>query len=316
MAKEGKIIPFRPEKQKHPKRIEDMTIEERVICYLDFASMPENKLYNTSCFKRELNVTDADIFNYRKKLEDELSMRPAEKRDFLIKQVIKPLLKKYGFTTGGLDWHRETGDSYIIIHLQNSHFNDIANGVSFRFHISASKKDEIREKLSNQWMYNQMTCSLSSSDFLPYCGMLSAFYAGDWYQIDGYKDYLPTDTPIEDICSQIGEDFDKYILPELSTVQSYEEFMNLRAQKLKRYEEKEIRLFKYYYAAQQTTAECSGSGYISLVKLCKEMKLSVDDVKSHLEWCDVCRKNFRFTKYDAKEIAIKAAKAVSDNKPR
>lgn len=283
-----------------------MTIEERVKRYFDLVSMPQNPPYDKSGFMRELNITEDDIFNYRKKLEDEVSMKPTEKRDILIKQVIKPLLKKYGFSTGGLDWRRETDDAYIFIHLQNSQFNSIGTGVRFRFHISASKKEKIVEKLSNQWIYNQ-ACHLAPSDFLPYCGMLSPYYSGDWYKIDGYKNYLPTDTPIEDICSQIGEDFDKYVLPELSAVQSYEDFLNLRTQKLKRYEEKEIRLLKFYHAAQLSTTAYGESVFPSLVDLRKKLELTVDDITSHLEWLDICREHHYLTK-DAKELAIKAAK--------
>ena len=98
--------------------------------------------------------------------------------------------------------------------------NDIYTGVSFRFHISAVKKDEIRDKLSNQWIYNQ-TCDLRQFAFLPYCGMLSPYYSGDMYTIDGYKNYLPSDAPVEEICRQIGVDFEKYILPEHCKVQCY-----------------------------------------------------------------------------------------------
>lgn len=285
-----------------------MTIEERVKRYFDLASMPQNLPYDKSGFMRELNITEDDIFNYRKKLEDEVSMKPTEKRDILIKQIIKPLLKKYGFSTGGLDWRRETDDAYIFIHLQNSQFNSIGTGASFCFHISASKKDEIREKLSDQWIYNQFTTELKSFNFLPYCGMLSPYYSADWYQIDGYKDYLPTDTPIEDICSQIGEDFDKYVLPELSAVQSYEDFLNLRTQMLKRYEEKEIRLIKFYQTAQASTTSYGESVFPRLVNCRKEFGLNIDDITSHLEWLDICREQHYFTKCDAKELAIKAAK--------
>lgn len=284
-----------------------MTIEERVIRYFDLASMPENLPYDTGRFKRELDITDDDINNYREKRENELSLRPVEKRNIVVKQVIKPLLKKHGFSTTGTDWYRETDNSYIIIHMQNSQFNSTATGACFCFHISASPKDEIEEKLSNQWMYNQ-AYELKQFAFLPYCGMLSTYYAGDWYQIDGYKDYLPTDVPVEDICRQIGEDFEVYILPELSAVKSFEDFLNLRMQKLKRYEEKEIRLLKYYYTAQQNALVYKSDVYSSLAKRRKELKLSSDDIASHIGWLDICRKNSPFTKVDAKELVIKALK--------
>ncbi|MDE6128567.1 MAG: DUF4304 domain-containing protein [Lachnospiraceae bacterium] len=284
-----------------------MTKEERVIRYFELASTPEYLPYDTGDLRKELNITEEDISGYRQKLESELSYRPVEKRDIVVKQVIKPALKKCGFSTSGLDWRRETEDAYIIIHMQNSQCNDIANGAGFRFYISASKKDEIREKLSDQWMYNQ-GLDLKQFDFLPYCGMLSPYYSGDMYKIDGYKDYLPTDTPIEDICRQIGEDFETYILPPLCALTSYEDFQKLRADKLKRYKDKEIRLLRYYHAAQTNACELSGIGYHMLVNLRKVLELDVRDIESHLEWLTICRENSRFTKLDATELAIRASK--------
>ncbi len=127
-----------------------MTKEERVAYYLDLASMPENISKDTGKWMQELGISDEDVFDYRQKLENNLSMKPVKKRDILVKQVIKPLLKKYGFSTSGLDCHRETDDSYIIIHMKNSQFNDINVGVRFTFIINAVKKSEIREKITNQ----------------------------------------------------------------------------------------------------------------------------------------------------------------------
>ena len=282
-----------------------MTTEERVIRYFDLASTPEWMPYDTSDLREELGITEDDIGEYRQKLENALSLKPAEKRDMVVKQVIKPALKKRGFSTSGLDWQREIEDAYIIIHMQNSQFNNIVDGARFRFHISASKKEEIREKPSNQWMYNQGH-DLKQFDFLPYCGMLSPYYAGDMYKIDGYQNYLPTDTPVEDICRQIREDFETYILPPLCAAEAYADFEKLRAGRLERYQEKEIRLLQYCHAAQAAATETSGIGYISLMRLGKELKLDAGDIESHLEWLAVCREHSRFTKIDAAEIAIRA----------
>lgn len=282
-----------------------MTKEERVIRYFDLASTPEWLPYDTSDLREELDITEDDIREYRQKLESGLSLRPVEKRDMVVKQVIKPALKKCGFSTSGLDWRREIEDAYIIIHMQNSQFNDIVNGARFRFHISASKKEEIREKLSNQWMYNQGH-DLKQFDFLPYCGMLSPYYAGDMYKIDGYQNYLPTDTPVEDICRQIGEDFETYILPPLCAAAAYADFEKLRAGRLERYQEKEMRLLQYYHAAQAAVTEVSGIGYSRLVQRGKELELNTGDIESRLEWLAVCRENSPFTKIDATETAIRA----------
>lgn len=257
-----------------------MTKEERVIRYLDLASMPEYLPYDTSSIMKKLDILPADVDNYTQKLVSELSLKPTEKRDIVVKQVIKPLLKQYGFSATGLDWHREIDDSY---------------------------KDEIRKKISNQWIYNQ-ECELNQFNFLPYCGMLSPYYSSDMYQIDGYKNFLPTDTPVEDICRRIGEDFEKYILPELCAVKSYEDFLELRTQKLERYKEKEVRLLLFYHAVQGCASEWSGRSYDRVVELRKELELNAEDIASHLEWLDICRENSAYTKLDAKAIAIKASR--------
>lgn len=284
-----------------------MTIEERVIRYFDLASMPENLFYNTDHLKQELDISEDDIESYRKKMENELSMKPVEKRNIVVKEMIKPLLKKFGFTTKGVDWYLETDDSYVIIHMHNMQFSSIITGGCFRFHISVSPKNNIKEKINNQWIYNQ-GYELKQFDFLPYCGMLSPYYHGDCYQIDGYKDYLPTDVPVEDICAQIGKDFGEYILPELSRVRSYEDFIDLRVKKLKQYEEKEIRLLKFYYAVQQSAMLNKKDASSLIVKNRKELELSCDDIVSRLEWLDICRKNSFFTKIDVKELVVRASK--------
>lgn len=285
----------------------EMTKEERVLRYLDLASMPENLGVNTDDLMQELGISDDDIDEYRAERESGLSLRPVEKRDIVVKQVIKPLLKKYGFSTAGLDWHRGIDDFYIIIHMQNSQFNSIFTGVSFRFHIFARKKDEITEKLSNEWVYGSAHM-LNQFDFLPYCGMLSPYYDGrGMYKIDGYKNYLPSDTPVENICRQISEDFGDYILPELDAVKAYEDFLELYIQKKKRYEEKDMRLLRYYHAAQTSALNLTGD-HRSLVELGKELQLSAEDVATHLEWLDICRETIHFTKVDAKELAIKCIK--------
>lgn len=284
-----------------------MTKDERVAYYLDLSSSPEMLSSDTkSNMMEELDITYDDIEDYRRKIESRLSLKPNEKRNVVMKQVIKPLLKKYGFSVSGSDWHREMDDFYIIIHMTNSQYNSISGGACFGFQISAVKKEELKGELSKQWLYTQLT-ALNQFSFLPYLGMLSPYYFGTMYKIDGYQNYLPSDTPIEDICRQIEEDFGTYILPELSAIESYEDFLTLRLQKLKRNEEKEIRLLRYYYEAQRSVLEHSGSGYRLLVSLYKELNLSPEDIASHLEWLDIIRNNFPFNKVDAKETALKAA---------
>ena len=99
------------------------TKEEQVVRYLELAA--EKFPYDISDLEEEMGVTDTDIEELRRKMERALSMRPTQKRDLVVKQVIKPLLKKHGFSTGGLDWRRKITDGYLIIHMMNSQFSSI-----------------------------------------------------------------------------------------------------------------------------------------------------------------------------------------------
>ena len=282
-----------------------MTKEERVVKYLEIAA--KYCQYDTSHFQEKLGVSDGDVRELQEKREKELSSKPVEKRNEVVKKIIKPLLKKHGFSTSGTDWRRRLeDDSYLIIHMLSSRFNGTATGANFRFHISASKKEEIRGKLSNQWMYNQGR-DLLHVDFLPYCGMLSPYYSGGEYKIDGYKNYLPVDTPLEGIFRQMEEDFGTYILPELDKVRCYDDFPKLWEEKRKRQNEKEICLLRYYYMAQWCAKEQTGRGFQELVEYRKKQGLKKADILLHIDWLDVCRKNSDFPALDAREFALKAA---------
>lgn len=284
---------------------EYMTKEERVVKYLELAA--KYSRYDTSHFQEELGVSDDDVREIQEKREKELSLKPVEKRNEVVKKVIKPLLKKHGFSVSGIDWRRSLeDDSYLMIHMLNSRFNGTAAGASFRFHISASKKEEIRGRLSNQWIYNQGQ-DLLHVDFLPYMGMLSPYCSGGEYKIDGYKNYLPVDTPLEEIFSQIEEDFGTYILPELDKVHCYDDFSKLWEEKRKRQDEKEIRILRYYHMAQWCARELTGRGLQELTEYRKKQGLNKEEILEHMDWLDVCAKNSDFPALDAREFALKAA---------
>ena len=86
-------------------RDDNMTKEERVVKYLELAA--KYCQYDTSHFQKELDVSDDDVREIQEKKEKELSLKPVEKRNEVVKKVIKPLLKKHGFSVAGTDWRRK-----------------------------------------------------------------------------------------------------------------------------------------------------------------------------------------------------------------
>ncbi|MDE7250912.1 MAG: DUF4304 domain-containing protein [Lachnospiraceae bacterium] len=142
-----------------------------------------------------------------KEMKKEVSMKPTEKRNVLVKQMLRPLLKSRGFQSSGNTWWRELKDGWLIIHMQNSRWNGSATGANFNFQISVSSKNEIVDKLKNQWRHNLIN-DLCGTDFLPYCGYLSPHMTPFGYQIDGYRNGMPSDDPLDEFIEQVRGDFE------------------------------------------------------------------------------------------------------------
>lgn len=52
-------------------------------------------------------------------------MKAIEKRDLLVKGVLKPLLKEAGFKTKKSIWWKELEDGYLFMYMKNSQFNTL-----------------------------------------------------------------------------------------------------------------------------------------------------------------------------------------------
>ena len=156
--------------------------------------------------------------------EKDISMRSSEKRDLVVKEVIKPLMKKAGFKCKRTDWWKELEDGFLFVHMKNSQFSGATTGIHFCFQFSASYKDELRDKVEKQWLYNQMSC-MEEALFLPYCGYLAPNRTASGYRIDGYKNYLPTDVSVEEIMTQIRESAKDENITQQMSIKKQEEIL-------------------------------------------------------------------------------------------
>lgn len=260
--------------------IKSQSKEERLEYYFNCLRFPERQWPGSEA----LGLSESDIRGFQLKKEKEVSMKPTQKRDIVIREVVKPLMKEAGFRKSGNEWWKELEDSYLFVYLKNSRFNGMLTGASFSFQISLSGKEEIKDKISNQWIYNQLS-SISQSVFLPYCGYLSPNMDALGYRIDGYRYFLPTDVPLEEICEQIRRDFAEFLLPELSRLQRKEDWIALCEEKKSCFETLELRLLRYYSMAH--TMSCSKSNLPGLIRAQKELSLTEEDILSHMEWLPV-----------------------------
>lgn len=263
--------------------------------YFESLRLPEGQWLS----QEALGLTDDDIRQYQMQKEQEVSMKPGQKRDTVIKEIVKPLLKAAGYRCKGNNWWKELDDGLLFIHLKSSQFNCGPTGCSFEFDISATKTDEIVDKPENQWIYNQIN-DISQAAFLPYWGMLSPNMGVHNYQIDGYRNYLPADVPVEEIKEQIGQDFTEYLLPELEKVTNVEQWEQIRARKWEEFDGKEIRILRFYSSMHSLC--CSESNLPHAVRVKEDLKLTAEDIFSHLEWYEKIRENSSFPQTDAKEF--------------
>lgn len=45
--------------------------------------------------------------------EKKISMKPNEKRDMVVKEILKPMFKNAGFKCKGMNWWKELEDGYL-----------------------------------------------------------------------------------------------------------------------------------------------------------------------------------------------------------
>lgn len=224
-------------------------------------------------------------------------MTALEKRNIILKQVITPLLKHAGFKKSGLNWWLELKDCYLIIRMRNSRFNGVATGFNFEFQFSATLKDELKGKITEQWIYNQGT-SIEEYYFLPHFGILNPFKDGLMgYTIDGYKNYEPQDLPVEGFLKQIQLDFQTYIIPKLLEVHTFDDWNELKTTLMNRREEKEIRLLLYFSNAHHLS--CSPSNQAHLTELQKLFCLSNADIRENMDLLKAIAEQSRLPKLDS-----------------
>lgn len=283
--------------------VKSLSQEQRLEKFFEIMKLPSGQIPYMDRLYEMLHITAADILRYQKQKEKEVSLTPAKKRDVVIKEVVKPLMKAAGFKWIKGTWYKKLNSGILFVHLRNDRFNSIATGANFWFEVSASKYDEIRENLENQWIYNQYS-ELLENDFLPYWGFLMPYHHSHGYQIDGYQNYLPRDQPIEDIMVQISDDFKRYIIPAISKIDSMEAWYILYEEKMKHKEDKEFRLLSYYIGASLCIPMKENFKSMSLQQ--SMLNLTEEDICSHFEWLDLIMVKSASPQEDLKQFILKA----------
>lgn len=91
--------------------------------------------------------------------------------------------------------------------------------------------------------------------------------------------------PVESVMKQIQLDFEAYIVPELLKVHCLDDWNKLKAAKMKRREEKEIRLLLYF--SQAHSLSCSPSNRLLLDEYQNSFQLSNHDIRENMSLLEV-----------------------------
>lgn len=173
-------------------------------------------------------------------------MNSKEKKNMVLREVVKPELKRAGYRATGQTYKSMRDDCCLAIRINGSHFNSIVMGYTFWFEIEAFKRD-LPEEYLKCWQGG--IDSMREDPLLPDCGYLHPYHQPLGYKIDGYQDYKPQDMDVEDIKNRIGNDLRQYILPQLDEIKNYKDWERKKQDWNKRYYSKRICLLRYYHMA-------------------------------------------------------------------
>lgn len=172
-------------------------------------------------------------------------MTSKEKKDMVIKEVIKPGLKNAGYQSAGQTYYSMSKDFCLAVRIQSSRFNSVATGCAFWLNIAAFPK-EVQKETLKEGCFGE----IREAVLLPDCGFLHPYRSSMGYQIDGYRDYKPQDMDVEEIKKRISEDLSQYILPKLQEIETFSDWERHKEKWEAESDSKRVRLLRYFYGAQ------------------------------------------------------------------
>ena len=207
-----------------------------------------------------------------------MELTEKEKKNKLIKEVVKPLFKSAGYKLRGNTIYSEREDCYLVIYIQSSYFNMAGLGYSFWFNIFVmNKKTTTLEEVKKSHGVGLYT---SERLFLPDNGYLHPYHSA-YYTIGRNRNYKPVVTDYDDAAKRIQYDIETYILPRLADVQTMNEWKELKRELYKEQSTKRVKLITFFYNA--VSSACSTSNLAKSRMLFKESGLSKDDVLENMD---------------------------------
>lgn len=202
-------------------------------------------------------------------------MTSKEKRDMVLREVVKPELKRAEYRIKGKAYLSIRDGCCLAIYLNNARFNSNSMGFTFWFGIQFIEGDYSEARLKN-WI--DWDC-IRESTLLPDCGYLHPYHQTSGYTIDGYKNYQPQDMDVEDIKNRIRDDLCCYMFPQLAQINCYEDWMRKTQEWNERNNTKKVRLLNFYHNVQHSVAE--QSSIPRLIEAFRASEVSAEEIKDN-----------------------------------
>lgn len=237
-------------------------------------------------------------------------MTSKEKKNSVLREVVKPALKKAGYRSSGRVYYSERTGCCLALRLESSRWNSVVTGYCFRFDIMAFEGGVTERIKKGYWLERD---SVSESFLLPDCGYLHPYRRTMEYLIDGYKNYQPQDMDVEDIKICIGDDMNRFILPQLAEVETFADWKRKREEWNERCYTERVRLLRYFTMAHPMT--CSTGNFPHLLNARRQLELPIEIIRENSvlyhqireasPWPEMDGWNFILSALAAEEAAVK-----------
>ena len=201
-------------------------------------------------------------------------MTSKEKKDYILKEIIKPALKNAGYQSVGQTYYSVRNDCCLAIGIQNSQFNSAGTGYVFWLNIAVFPKDVSMDVLKKGCFGE-----IQENVLLPDCGFLHPYRCSLGYKIDGYKDYKPQNMNLEDMKKRISEDLSQYILPKLQEIDALSDWEQHKKDWEAQFHSKRVSLIRYFESAQAQYLDNSARSREALAMLQESTGVSAKEIR-------------------------------------
>jgi hypothetical protein len=144
-------------------------------------------------------------------------MTAKEKQLFVIKTVLKPLLKEYGYKTQSQTWWKVKGDFYVILDLQNFSWNS-KDDINFCFNTGIATRNKVKDPHKPSHYDRDVT--IREKYYLPKDRKTHSYHNGTGYLITN-------DTDLSSFVAALKNDFNVQIISKLEQLQTLDDCLNL-----------------------------------------------------------------------------------------